>query len=712
MKSLHYFTRTMVALALIAATSVALAAPGDGKGGGKKGDGGGGGRQEGGRGNQGGPKIQVPSAPKIQNAPQAPQIQQAPKVQVAPQQPKVQVAPQGPKVQVAPQGPKIQVAPQTPNVQVAPQAPNVQVAPQTPNNSPANQLRGPRGQNPGNAGNQPRNPLGNQPRNPLGQPRSNVNPPAVGGTTPSLPNATQPNTTQPNATQLPGNAVPGNQLRNNGNRNNIAVDPNRANPDLRNRINNEIQNRVNPDGRGTNNLNNNLNNAFGNNNRSNDGNTRSGRNSDFRPNYPNHSWYQGHWKAGPGGANNQQIAGNQRNNNNFNGGNFNNRNFSYGPGGYGGYGYNNYGVAGNRSGLGTLLGIGLALSGYGNGGQYGYGGYGGYGNYYGRGYGGYGLVGGYPVGWGYGGYGLGRIAYTSGYFPYVNPYYTQGGGYNYSRPIQVVVAPNAAPSDSQLFDAAVAQFKSGDYKTSLATIDAAIEKNSTDPAMHEFRSLVLFALGDYRNSASTIHSVLAVGPGWNWATLSSLHDDINVYEQQFRALETASQNNPDQADLRFLLAYHYLATETNQEEAVAQLRKVVQLAPTDRLSADLLKMNDVNPTAQAAPQAQPSAENKPIAEPKAVDPAALVGQWTAQRPDNSKFEFRLAADKTFTWKVDQQGQTETLNGTYDVEKDLLALESDKAGGMVGHVSVESNDQFKFKLLGAPQDDEGLTFKKQ
>ena len=704
MKSLHYFTKTMVALALIAATSVALAAPGDGKGGGKKGDGGGGSRQDGGRGNQGGPKVQVPSAPKIQNAPQAPQVQQAPKVQVAPQGPKVQVAPQGPKVQVAPQTPnvqvapqapkvqvapqtpKVQVAPQTPKVQVAPQAPNVQVAPQTPNNSAANQLRGPRGQNPGNPG--------NQPRNPLGQPRSNVvNPPAVGGNTPSLPNVTQ-----PNATQLPGNALPSNQLRNNGNRNNIAVDPNRANPDLRNRINNEIQNRVNPDGRGTNNLNN----ALGNNNRGDDG--RGGRNSDFRPNYPNHSWYQGHWKAGSRGPGDQQIAGYQRNNNNFN-----NRNFSYNPGGYSGYGYNGYGVGGNRSGLGSLLGIGLALSGYGNGGQFGYGGYGGYGNYYGRGYGGYGLVGGYPVGWGYGGYGLGRIAYTSGYFPYVNPYYVQGGGYNYSRPIQVVVAPNAAPTDSQLFDAAVAQFKNGDYKTSLTTIDAAIEKNSTDPAMHEFRSLVLFALGDYRNSASTIHSVLAVGPGWNWATLSSLYDDIGVYEQQFRALETASQNNPDQADLRFLLAYHYLATETNQEEAVAQLRKVVQLAPNDRLSADLLKMNEVTQTAQPAPQAQPS---NPIAQPKAVDPAALVGQWTAQRPDNSKFEFRLAADKTFTWKVDQQGQTETLNGTYDVEKDLLALESDKAGGMVGHVSVDGNDQFNFKLLGAPQDDEGLTFKKQ
>jgi hypothetical protein len=55
--------------------------------------------------------------------------------------------------------------------------------------------------------------------------------------------------------------------------------------------------------------------------------------------------------------------------------------------------------------------------------------------------------------------------------------------------------------------------------------------------MHEFRALTQFALGDYRNSAATIHSVLAVGPGWDWATMRELYPSIEVYTEQRKALE-------------------------------------------------------------------------------------------------------------------------------------------------------------------------------
>ena len=59
----------------------------------------------------------------------------------------------------------------------------------------------------------------------------------------------------------------------------------------------------------------------------------------------------------------------------------------------------------------------------------------------------------------------------------------------------------------------------------------------TDAVLHEFRALVLFAMGDYRQSAAVVHSVLAVGPGWDWTTMSSLYPDPNRYTQQLAALE-------------------------------------------------------------------------------------------------------------------------------------------------------------------------------
>jgi len=441
-------------------------------------------------------------------------------------------------------------------------------------------------------------------------------------------------------------------------------------------------------------------------------------NSGYRPSYADHSFYHGYWNNHYGSGGNKNNAAGYGQNSGY--GRLNGFGYGqngYGLGGYGGNsgfgGYGGYGMGGG--GLGGLLQIGLALAGGGGGlgGGYGLGGFGGgYGSGLG-GYGGYGLLGGYPIGWGFGGGGLGRMAYSSGYLPYSNPYYSSGmAGYNYTQPIPTAIAANSAPTTSQLFDDALAQFKAGDYTTALISVDNAIQQNPSDAVMHEFRALDLFALKNYKGAAATIHSVVAVGPGWDWTTLSSLYSDVDVYEAQLRSLEQAVKADPNQADTRFLLAYHYMTTGST-DAATKQLREVVRLAPTDRLAADLLKMNEVGETAQAsqpvAPATTPTPPQQPVAAPKPIDPAALVGNWNAERSDGSKFGIHLAEDKTFTWKVNQQGHEENLTGTFGVENDLLAFDSPQTGGMVGHVSFVDNDHFTFKLLGAPKDDEGLTF---
>jgi tetratricopeptide (TPR) repeat protein len=418
----------------------------------------------------------------------------------------------------------------------------------------------------------------------------------------------------------------------------------------------------------------------------------------------NYPWYSGSWA--------NRNFGPRANNFGFG---TNAYGLGYGGLGYGGFGNNAYRYGGNN-GLTTLLRIGAALSGGGFGS--GFGGYG-LGNY-----GGYGLYGGYPLGWGYGS-GLGNFAYSSGYLPYMNPYYASGmGGWNYAQPIPTMLVTEARPGAQQMFDQAVAQFRAGEYQAALATVDQAIQQNPSDHVMHEFRALTLFAMGDFKNAAATIHPVLAVGPGWDWATLSNLYDNIDVYTAQLRRLESAVTSNPNQADNQFLLAYHY-TTAGHSEAAAKRLAEVVRISPNDRLAADLLKMNQLaqqsqsqpaagtTAAAQAPPEAPapPQPPQPPVAAVTPVDPQALVGTWHAERPDGTKFDLQLTDDNKFTWKVNQKGQEQSMEGTFGVEKDLLALESPQAGGMVGRVEVKEPNLMTFKMLGAPQDDQGLTFRR-
>ena len=228
-------------------------------------------------------------------------------------------------------------------------------------------------------------------------------------------------------------------------------------------------------------------------------------------------------------------------------------------------------------------------------GGYGYPGYGYWGGYGGGlGYGGFGWGLGSGLGMGLGmgmGYGLsswlfGPMLYNWGYSNYSNPYYGGGGYggtntvvqqpiiYDYSQPINATAPPPDESVTNQAmstFDQAREAFKQGDYNTALNLTDQALRQVPNDPTLHEFRALVLFALGRYDEAAAALYAVLSVGPGWDWSTLISLYNNPETYTQQLRALESYVTQNPKSAAGRFVLAYHYL-TEGHAEEAAAQLK--------------------------------------------------------------------------------------------------------------------------------------------
>jgi hypothetical protein len=248
--------------------------------------------------------------------------------------------------------------------------------------------------------------------------------------------------------------------------------------------------------------------------------------------------------------------------------------------------------------------------------------------------------------------------------------------------------------------------------------------------MHEFRALVLFAMGDFAQAAATIHSVLAVGPGWDWTTLSGMYANPNAYTAQLRALENYVELNPDKADGRFLLAYHYM-TGGHPAQAANLLRDVTRLLPSDRLAADLLRMTsaggpgatghvagandggalDDSPPPAPEDDGSQAPPGQAVAAAEPVDPAALVGNWRASRDDGSSFSLSLKPDMTFVWKFSQKGQTQTLTGTYGVEQALLVMQSKQGGAMLGQVVMDGDRSFSFKMPGAPPQDPGLTFRR-
>jgi uncharacterized protein (TIGR03066 family) len=252
------------------------------------------------------------------------------------------------------------------------------------------------------------------------------------------------------------------------------------------------------------------------------------------------------------------------------------------------------------------------------------------------------------------------------------------------------------------FDQARAAFLEGKYDEALKLTDAAVAQMPHDAVLHEFRSLVLFALKRYAESAAAIHAVLDVGPGWDWKTLSSLYPTVDVYTNQLRALETAADENPKAADLLFLLGYHYL-TCGQPEPALNMFRRAAQLQPKDTVAAALvatLSPRDAKPTAPSD-----------AAAPTPVPADKVVGAWTAAGPGSASYSMNLGKDGKFTWAFSRGSRKQEAKGVYALEGNVLAMEPDTGGVMLAELTVKGQDSLHFKMVGGAKDDAGLDFRR-
>jgi hypothetical protein len=323
-------------------------------------------------------------------------------------------------------------------------------------------------------------------------------------------------------------------------------------------------------------------------------------------------------------------------------------------------------------------------------------------------------------------WGANSLGYQFGYSDYSNPYYLESMPAYYTEPIvtvpveqpivnvtvpvepaqQTTVVPASPPSGPSAadtkFDQARDAFLQGQYDAALKATDAALAQMPRDAVLHEFRSLVLFALQRYAESAATIHPVLDVGPGWDWKTLSSLYANADDYTRQLRALEAARTKDPKAADLRFLLGYHYI-TCGYADQALGEFRRALELRPNDSVARALiatLSPRDAQPAQAPAPGTA-----------KAVPSDSVVGDWKAQGKEKTSYSMSLRKDGSFTWGFTRGARKQEVKGVHTVEGNVLAMEPDSGGVLLAEVTLKDPDTLHFKMIGGASDDPGLEFRR-
>jgi Tfp pilus assembly protein PilF len=333
------------------------------------------------------------------------------------------------------------------------------------------------------------------------------------------------------------------------------------------------------------------------------------------------------------------------------------------------------------------------------------------------------------IGWGLVGWSLGKLIFDSGYQTYSNPYPAQpvpsakGTQITYTQPITVVAAQTAPAEDddagrmTEQSESHIADsqgfFKQGDYLKALDSANKAVAEAPGDGALHEYRALVLFALGKYSEAAGVLNPVLAGGPGWDWTTMVSLYNAQETYMNQLQSLETYSDAKADAADARFLLGYHYMVCG-HLDRATVEFAEAARLQPADSVSAqlrDLTAASSNNGDEDAAEDTQePAAETPP--QPAPVPLEKLTGTWVSDKGAQGTVTLAFKDDGKFIWTFTKDDKANEFGGDFSMnDNGLLVLDAEESQ-MVASVELPQDSELKFVLAGGPPGDPGLVFSRK
>jgi tetratricopeptide (TPR) repeat protein len=322
------------------------------------------------------------------------------------------------------------------------------------------------------------------------------------------------------------------------------------------------------------------------------------------------------------------------------------------------------------------------------------------------------------IGWGLVGWSLGKLIYDCGYQSYRNPYPVQSVAVvNYQEPITVVAAKTAPKADDEtaritqksesLIAESQAAFKQGNYLVALESANKAIAEAPGDGALHEYRALILFALGKFSEAAGVLNPVLAGGPGWDWSTMIALYNTQEIYLSQLDALKNYSKGKPNAADTRFLLGYHHMVCG-HLEEAAEEFEAAAKLQPADSVSAQLRDLTKASSQSGSDEPTEPSTE-KEVAPQSALPLEKLSGAWVSDKGEAGTVSLVFKDDGKFIWSFKKGDQNNEFSGDFSMnDNGLLVLDATESQ-MTATVSQPKDNELKFVLAGGPPDDPGLTF---
>jgi len=330
------------------------------------------------------------------------------------------------------------------------------------------------------------------------------------------------------------------------------------------------------------------------------------------------------------------------------------------------------------------------------------------------------------IAWGLVGWGLGKLIFDSGYQTYSNPYPAQPvqtvykTEVSYQEPI-TTVAEQTAPADEaaaekmaesseSYIEKSQEAFKTNDYLAALDYANKAVGESPGDGALHEYRALVLFALGKFGEAAGVLNPVLVGSPGWDWTTMIKVYDAQETYVKQLQALENYVRGNDGSADGHFLLGYHYMVCG-HLENAADQFEAAVKIQPADTVSKQLGELARSSTTSGDDAESEPAEEESdPATDLKPVDSSKLPGSWVSDKGDEGKVTLSLKDDGKFEWTYSREGKDDnSFGGEYTInEEGLLVLDAGESQ-MVGTIQMPADTELKFILAGGPPGDPGLSF---
>ena len=327
------------------------------------------------------------------------------------------------------------------------------------------------------------------------------------------------------------------------------------------------------------------------------------------------------------------------------------------------------------------------------------------------------------IGWGLVGWSLGKLIYDCGYQSYRNPYPVQPVTVvdrqvvTYQEPITVVAAKTAPKADDEtaritqksesLIAESQAAFKQGNYLVALESANKAIAEAPGDGALHEYRALILFALGKFSEAAGVLNPVLAGGPGWDWSTMIALYNTQETYMSQFDALKNYSKGKSNAADAHFLLGYHHMVCG-HLEEAAEEFEAAAKLQPSDSVSAQLRDLTKASSQSGSDEPTEPDSE-KEAAPQTALPLEKLSGAWVSDKGEAGTVLLVFKDDGKFIWSFKKGDQNNEFSGDFSMNDNGLLVLDAKESQMTATVSQPKDNELKFVLAGGPPGDPGLTF---